>query len=99
MTLRRRIVEELCNDSACPREGAHWHRISVNALLREACGEYTLTIRVRMARPDEKQPKRGRPPKETFAEIAARVGHEVARAAEDAASAAIEDVLREAAKR
>lgn len=92
MTLRRRIVEELCIDDACPREGTHWHRLSVHALLREACGEYTITVRVRMAH--VAKPKRGRPPKETFAQVAARVGHEVMRAGEDAATSAIKDAMR-----
>jgi|GEM_PF-5396628 hypothetical protein len=44
----RRVVEELCNDSDCKRKpDTHWHPLSLESLLREEDGEYTLTVRVR----------------------------------------------------
>jgi len=42
-----RIVEELCQDEACPRDGTHWHPFDLEDLLRESVGEYTITVRVR----------------------------------------------------
>ena len=43
----KKVVEELCADSACQRGGAHWHTLDVPTLLKEDDGEYTLTVRVR----------------------------------------------------
>lgn len=40
-------VEELCTDDDCKRRGSHWHPLSIESLLSEEDGEYTLTVRVR----------------------------------------------------
>ena len=43
-----RIVEELCQDSDCHfRADSHWHPLSLESLMAEGPGEYTLTVRVR----------------------------------------------------
>lgn len=47
MADRRRVLEELCTDSNCPRETTHWHPFSVDSFLKERVGQYTITVRVR----------------------------------------------------
>ena len=42
-----KIVEELCQDSDCKRRGPHWHPLSVESLVAEPVGQYSLTVRVR----------------------------------------------------
>ena len=50
------VLEELCGDSDCKREGTHWHPFSVESFLREGVGEYTITVRVRKSgRADQKK--------------------------------------------
>jgi hypothetical protein len=42
-----KVVEELCQQSTCKREGTHWHPLTVESLAEEEDGEYALTVRVR----------------------------------------------------
>jgi hypothetical protein len=44
----RRVVEELCRDDECPRQGQHWHPLSVDSFLAEEPGEYDVIVRVRV---------------------------------------------------
>jgi hypothetical protein len=45
------VVEELCQDSDCRARGdTHWHPFTVEFLLAEGEGEYTITVRVRKSR-------------------------------------------------
>ena len=46
----RRVVEELCQESTCKHAGTHWHPLSVESLLAEGDGEYSLTVRIRTLR-------------------------------------------------
>ncbi len=46
--MKRRIVEELCQEASCEQVGGtHWHPLSVESLLSEEDGEYTIIVRVR----------------------------------------------------
>jgi hypothetical protein len=42
-----KVLEELCNDSDCTLPGTHWHPFSAASMLKEAVGEYSVTLRVR----------------------------------------------------
>jgi hypothetical protein len=43
-----RVLEELCTDDACDRDGTHWHPFDFDSFLAEDEGEYTVTLRVRI---------------------------------------------------
>ena len=56
--MSRKVVEELCQESDCQREGTHWHPLTVESLLAESPGEYTITVRVRVKKKGKLSPKR-----------------------------------------
>jgi hypothetical protein len=55
-----KILEEFCVDPACKRLGCHWHPLTLDSLLSEDDGEYTLTVRVRTLRSRRRAPARRR---------------------------------------
>jgi hypothetical protein len=50
-----KVLEELCNDSDCPKSGTHWHLFDADDFLKEAIGEYTVTLRVRAIKPKRRK--------------------------------------------
>ena len=55
----QRVVEELCQQEECERDGTHWHPLSIESLLGEEDGEYSLTVRVRTIKRKRKNPIHG----------------------------------------
>ena len=49
-----KVLDELCNDTDCGVSGTHWHPFTVESMLAEPVGEYTITVRVRSRRKKRK---------------------------------------------